>query len=82
MEAEQDDDISMVEIELLPALVASCESIPAARTETYPLTSEPIVTSSGDAIEFSLTLQGPKMLHTNPVPLLISQIQMSRLRST
>jgi CheY-like chemotaxis protein/anti-sigma regulatory factor (Ser/Thr protein kinase) len=74
-DAEQDDDISMVEIELLPALVASCESIPAAHTETYPLTEMPVIACSRDAIEFSLTLQGPKMLHTNPVPLLISQIQ-------
>jgi serine phosphatase RsbU (regulator of sigma subunit) len=74
-DATQDDDISMVEIPCLPSILTGWEAIPAVKSETYPLKSTPIVSPVSDILELSLTLKGPRLLRSNPVPILIDQIQ-------
>lgn len=74
-DAPQDDDISIVEIPCQPSLLSSFDSIPVAKSDTYPLKTSPIVTSSSDILELNLILTGPRLLRSNPVPVLIDQIQ-------
>jgi CheY-like chemotaxis protein len=74
-DAEQDDDISMAEILLVPELVSSYEDITTVHSQTYPVSRKPSITPTEDAFEFNLLLQGPAMLRQNPVPMLVNQIQ-------
>jgi len=72
-DAPQDDDISLVEIPFRPDVLAAFEEehIPVSTTATHSTASNvPINT-----LEFSITLEGPRLLRIDPVPLLINQIQ-------
>ena len=73
-DAPQDDDISLVEVPFLPGVLRPFELEPPARAKAHPAKpSAPAV--NHDMLRFAVTLEGPRLLRVDPVPLLINQIQ-------
>lgn len=73
--APQDDDISAVEVPLIPALLPGWEKMrPVTSTEeTHP--EALLMQGHDDCVEFHLTLHGAQLRHADPVPILINYIQ-------
>jgi len=73
LDAPQDDDISLVEVPFLSEVLAVFdEKPPSGRTVYSP---EDDTDSPHNSLEFVVTLEGPRLLRVDPVPLLINQIQ-------
>jgi len=74
LDAPQDDDISLVEIPFLPDVLAVFD-------KKQPLISHKAASLKDDSnsphnsLKFVVTLEGPRLLKIDPVPLLINQIQ-------
>ncbi len=74
LDAPQDDDISLVEVPFLPEVLAALDNeLPPASNEA--ITPKDDSSSPHNSLSFSVTLEGPRLLKTDPVPLLINQIQ-------
>ncbi len=73
LDAPQDDDISLVEVPFLPEVLAAFDSkLPSASTRAViPKRDD----SPRNSLRFEVTLEGPRLLKIDPVPLLINQIQ-------
>lgn len=72
--APQDDDISLADIPCEPEVLSDWESLaPAPFKQTGGESDEG--TSGGDALEFSIRLAGPRLRKTDPIPLIINQLQ-------
>jgi len=74
LDAPQDDDISLVEVPFLPDVLAVFEDkSPSGHNEERGIkeTNE----SQKNSLTFVVTLEGPRLLKIDPVPLLINQIQ-------
>jgi len=73
-DAPQDDDISLAEIPCEPEVLADWESLPLnqSRQTRQQLENE---NYSGEAMEFSIKLAGAHLRKTDPIPLLINQLQ-------
>jgi two-component system, HptB-dependent secretion and biofilm response regulator len=73
--APQDDDISAVEIPLIPTLLPGWEKRdPALGSEEKPFEAM-LADGRNDCVEFHLTLHGNQLRHADPVPILINYIQ-------
>ncbi|VAX10997.1 Serine phosphatase RsbU, regulator of sigma subunit / Serine-protein kinase RsbW [hydrothermal vent metagenome] len=72
-DAPQDDDISLIEVPFLPDVLATFESEQQASTKSVDL--EFVADTQINTLEFAITLNGPRLLRIDPVPLLINQIQ-------
>jgi len=74
LDAPQDDDISLVEVPFLPDVLAVFE-------EKQSLINHNVASlkdhsdSTHNSLKFIVTLEGPRLLKIDPVPLLINQIQ-------
>lgn len=73
--ATQDDDISAVEVPLIPSLLPGWEKMrPAPHAIDTPPESL-LMQGHDDCVEFHLTLHGSQLRHADPVPILINYIQ-------
>ncbi len=73
--APQDDDISAVEIPLIPLLLPGWETDDRASAATEAELLEALQAGGeNDNVEFSLTLRGSQLRHADPVPILINYI--------
>jgi CheY-like chemotaxis protein len=73
--APQDDDISAVEIPLIPNLLPGWEHHEPARGSEAEQLEALLARGRDDAIEFRLTLHGSQLRNADPVPILINYIQ-------
>lgn len=75
-QAPQDDDISVVEVPLIPDLLPGWESVSTQGSLTGHHTPHNL-SSNGhpDCIEFQLALHGTQLRQADPVPILINYIQ-------
>jgi two-component system, HptB-dependent secretion and biofilm response regulator len=73
--APQDDDISAVEVPLIPALLPGWEKMRpvASADDLHP--EALLMRGHNDCVEFHLTLHGTQLRHADPVPILINYIQ-------
>ncbi|KRT55970.1 Response regulator receiver domain-containing protein [endosymbiont of Ridgeia piscesae] len=73
-DAPQDDDITMVELPLLPELLPSwrVDQLLAEQTHVDP---NSLLDHDSDSVEFHITLRGMQLRKADPVPLLINYIQ-------
>jgi len=74
LDAPQDDDISLVEVPFLPDVLAVFDNKApsASSTKETPIDDED---APHNSLKFVVTLEGPRLLRVDPVPLLINQIQ-------
>ncbi|MEJ2591486.1 MAG: fused response regulator/phosphatase [Candidatus Thiodiazotropha sp.] len=73
--AAQDDDISAVEVPLVPALLPGWEKIKRAAPADDAHPESLLMRGHDDCVEFHLTLHGNQLRHADPVPILINYIQ-------
>jgi len=74
LDAPQDDDISLVEVPFLPDVLAVFED----KTPSNNVTEGELIDGADappNSLKFIVTLEGPRLLRVDPVPLLINQIQ-------
>ncbi len=74
LDAPQDDDISLVEVPFLPDVLAVFEDQHSSGTEEKK-GAKNSDDSQNNSLKFVVTLEGPRLLRIDPVPLLINQIQ-------
>lgn len=74
-DAPQEDDISAVEIPLLPALLPGWEKERPATGGEEEQVEAGLSQERNDYIEFQLTLNGSELRQADPVPILINYIQ-------
>ena len=75
-EAEQDDDISLVEIPLIPQLLPAWDTENIAKKGLHDATETEFDTES-DSVEIQVTLRGNQLRQADPVPMLINTLQES-----
>ncbi len=75
-EAEQDDDISLVEVPLIPQLFPTWESMNVSQKPRHESTETEFDLES-DSIEIQVTLHGNQLRQADPVPMLINTLQES-----
>ena len=73
LDAAQDDDISLVEVPFLPDVLAVFDKSLPSDTTVSKLKDD--IDSVKNSLKFVVTLEGPRLLKVDPVPLLIDQIQ-------
>ena len=74
-EAPQDDDISAVEVPLIPALLPVRDQTPPPLAAGSDRPEALLMRGQDDSIEFHLTLHGRQLRLADPVPILINYIQ-------
>jgi CheY-like chemotaxis protein len=74
-DAPQEDDISAIEVPLIPALLPAREQDQAAIGNDGDESAVFLSRDHADAIAFDLTLQGSQLRHAAPVPTLINFLQ-------
>jgi two-component system, HptB-dependent secretion and biofilm response regulator len=73
--AAQDDDISAVEVPLIPSLLPGLEKAPSHPSVKLDHPEALLMQGHDDCIEFHLTLHGSQLRLADPVPILITYIQ-------
>ena len=74
-DARQDDDISLVEVPFVQDVLATFEPEILAPSKPKVELEESIDSAPRNALEFMVTLEGPRLLRVDPVPLLINQVE-------
>ncbi|MCU7874213.1 MAG: SpoIIE family protein phosphatase [Candidatus Thiodiazotropha sp. (ex Lucinoma borealis)] len=74
-DAPQDDDISVVEVPLIPELLPRWEETTPHSEVRKDLSRHLLMQDHPDCIEFQLTLYGTQLRQADPVPILINYIQ-------
>jgi CheY-like chemotaxis protein len=75
LDAPQDDDISAVEVPLIPSLLPGWEKELPTASVVVDHPEALLMQGHDDCIEFHLTLHGNQLRHADPVPILITYIQ-------
>ncbi len=74
-EAPQDDDISVIEVPLIPALLPGQDQDQASSGSDTNELDAYLSQDREDSLEFHLILHGTQLRHADPVPILINYLQ-------
>lgn len=73
-DAQQEDDISLIEVPLVPQILPEWETVESDHGPEHT-NLETVFDMTSDSVEFQVTLRGSQLKQSDPVPMLINNLQ-------